>query len=308
MEVFLGDDLRESAVARPELLGLEQCHPGAEGTGAVRDLDRGPVGKAAGTFGYLEANIDPVAGHRKVRRRQPGATGDIVAAHAGNVDGDALAGAGAFDRPVAGMQAAYPYGLAVRHQPERIPDGDRAGMRRTRCDQAGAVEGEHPVDGEAEGEVVVSGFPVTRHQRQHVGEIVDIVAGDRRYRQAGGAGKRRRCEHVQDLGFHLGKPLAVDDVRLGDGDQPAMDAEQIENLQMLPGLRHRPVIGGDHQQHRIDAGDASQHVADEAFMARHVDEGEVVTVATTMGIAEIDGHAATFLLRQPVGIDAGQGA
>ena len=76
----------------------------------------------------------------------------------------------------------------------------------------------------------------------------------------------------------------------------------------LTGGSGRDTIDAGDGNNRIDAGDASQHVADEAFMARHVDEGEVVTVATTMGIAEIDGHAATFLLRQPVGIDAGQGA
>ena len=41
---------------------------------------------------------------------------------------------------------------------------------------------------------------------------------------------------------------------------------------MLLGLRHHAVVGRYHQQGEIDAGNARQHVLDETFVARHVDE------------------------------------
>ena len=48
--------------------------------------------------------------------------------------------------------------------------------------------------------------------------------------------------------------------------------QEIENLQMLACLRHRPIVGGDDQQDEIDADGAREHVVHEPLMARHVDE------------------------------------
>ena len=45
-------------------------------------------------------------------------------------------------------------------------------------------------------------------------------------------------------------------------------------LQVLAGLRHHAVVGGDHQQREVDAGDAGEHVAHEALVAGHVDEAD----------------------------------
>ena len=55
---------------------------------------------------------------------------------------------------------------------------------------------------------------------------------------------------------------------------PSRDAEEIEDVQVLDGLRHHAVVGGDHQQRVVDAAHAGQHVADEALVARHVHEAD----------------------------------
>ena len=55
---------------------------------------------------------------------------------------------------------------------------------------------------------------------------------------------------------------------------PRAMPEQIDDRQMLARLRHHAVVGGDDQQHEIDAGRARQHVVDEPLVARHVDEAE----------------------------------
>ena len=60
----------------------------------------------------------------------------------------------------------------------------------------------------------------------------------------------------------------VGQVGLGQGDHAARDAEQVDDRQMLAGLRHHPVIGGDHQQHEVDAGGAGQHGVHQPLMAR----------------------------------------
>ena len=44
----------------------------------------------------------------------------------------------------------------------------------------------------------------------------------------------------------------------------------MEHVEVLLGLRHHPVVGGDREQHQVDTMGARQHVADEALMARDV--------------------------------------
>ena len=98
-------------------------------------------------------------------------------------------------------------------------------------------------------------------------------------------------------------------IGLGQRDHAALDAEQIDNRQVLARLRHHAVVGGDDQQHEIDAGGAGQHVVHEVLVARHVDEAEHRAVRRRqIGEAEIDGDAARLLFLEPVGVDAGERA
>ena len=78
---------------------------------------------------------------------------------------------------------------------------------------------------------------------------------------------------------------------------------------MLDRLRHGAVVGGDHQQHEVDAGRPRQHVVDELLVARNVDEAEhAARRRRHVGEAEVDRNAARFFLLEAIGIDAGQGA
>jgi hypothetical protein len=81
------------------------------------------------------------------------------------------------------------------------------------------------------------------------------------------------------------------------------DTEQFDDLQMLAGLRHRAIVGGDDEQCEINTGGASQHVVNQLFVTWHVDETELFGV----GVAEVDGDAARLLFLQAVAIDPGQG-
>ena len=59
----------------------------------------------------------------------------------------------------------------------------------------------------------------------------------------------------------------------------------------------------DHEQEEVDAGRAGDHIADEALVARHVDEREAAAVGQREGrVAEIDRDATRLLLGQPVGV------
>ena len=100
---------------------------------------------------------------------------------------------------------------------------------------------------------------------------------------------------------------SVDPIDFADHDSKVGDAGQSQNSQMLRRLRHWPVIGGDHQQHGVDRQHAREHVRQEPFVTRNVDEPHYrAGLQANMREAKIDGHAALFLFRQAIRIDPGQ--
>ena len=89
---------------------------------------------------------------------------------------------------------------------------------------------------------------------------------------------------------------------------PRADPQQAADIEMLARLRLDGFVGGDHEQHQIDAAHAGQHILDEALVAGHVDEAQAqVRGKLEMSEADIDGDAAALLFLQAVGVDAGQG-
>jgi hypothetical protein len=61
-------------------------------------------------------------------------------------------------------------------------------------------------------------------------------------------------------------------------------------------------VGGDDEQHEVDASDAGQHRAHETFVAGHVHERRHHVVGDRrMREAELDGDAARLLLLEAVG-------
>ena len=53
------------------------------------------------------------------------------------------------------------------------------------------------------------------------------------------------------------------------------NAERVQSQQMFGRLGHPALVCGDHEQHRGHRPDAGEHVADEALVAGHVDEGDL---------------------------------
>jgi hypothetical protein len=101
--------------------------------------------------------------------------------------------------------------------------------------------------------------------------------------------------------------IGVHAVDFGDDRGAARDAQEVEYLQVFHGLRHDAVVGRDDEQGIVDAAHAGEHVAYEALVARHVDEAYGRAAGQRqISEAEVDRNAARFLLRQPVGVHAGQ--
>ena len=101
--------------------------------------------------------------------------------------------------------------------------------------------------------------------------------------------------------------LLVDQVCLGDRDDACLDAEQPQDRDVLERLRACALGRVDHEQEEVDPGRAGDHRADEALMARHVDQREAAPVRQLeRRVAEVDRDPAPLLLREPVRVLARQ--
>src|SRR3954463_12499298 len=97
--------------------------------------------------------------------------------------------------------------------------------------------------------------------------------------------------------------LLVDEIRLRQRDDAALDPEQPQDCEMLERLRPCTLGCVDHEQEQVDTAPAGDHRAHEALVARDVDDGQARAVGQLeRRVAEIDRDAALALLRQPVGV------
>ena len=67
-----------------------------------------------------------------------------------------------------------------------------------------------------------------------------------------------------------------------------------------------PSSGGDDEEGVLVAGDARDHVVDEAAVTWDVDEADAGAAHIGVGEAEVDGESPAPLLGEAVGVDAGQ--
>ena len=99
------------------------------------------------------------------------------------------------------------------------------------------------------------------------------------------------------LVLHEQRPFLVHQVAFRQRHHAGRHGQKLQHRQMLIGLRHDAVIGGDAQKRHVDAGGARDHLAHEALVARHVDHAHGASVGQLkLGKAELDGDAALLLL------------
>ncbi len=87
-----------------------------------------------------------------------------------------------------------------------------------------------------------------------------------------------------------------------------LNAEQLQNFDVLNRLRHYRVVGGHDQQGNVDPGRARHHGAHKFFVTRHVNHAKPRVADGEYGKAQLDRHAATLFLGQTIGVDTGERA
>src|SRR6185312_6310301 len=73
---------------------------------------------------------------------------------------------------------------------------------------------------------------------------------------------------------------------------------------MFLGLRHLSFIRRAHEQRHIDATDTRQHVANEAFVSRHVDDARLAPAGQCYpGKAEVNRHPSRFFFYEAIWVN-----
>ncbi len=114
-------------------------------------------------------------------------------------------------------------------------------------------------------------------------------------------------QQLRDLGLHHGLALGRRQIRLGHGDDPGRDRQQVAHGQVLAGLRLDPLVGGDDEQHHADAAEPGEGVVQEPLVTWHVHEADLKVLDQQMGEADVDRDAAPLLFLPAIAVDAGQG-
>jgi len=197
---------------------------------------------------------------------------------------------------------------AARGDLDVLPHLERAVEQRAGDHGAEARAGEHAVHGQM-GPPAIGVRPCgVQGGVQGGAQLVEAHtgpggAGDELRPLQAGAGKGGAYVFTHQL-----QPLVVDEVALGERDDAAGDAEQVQDVEVLVRLRHHSFVGGHDEQGHVDAPRAGQHVADEALVPGHVHHGGLAPGGQAQpGKAQLDGHATPLLLGQAIGVDAGQG-
>lgn len=204
-----------------------------------------------------------------------------------------------------GLQRTHAYFDPRGRKYQQVIHRDRARVDRAGHHGASPSDGEAAIDGEAKVTRGGGAHGLSCAVSEMTGQFSDTGAGARRYRQTGRLAQPGRREQRSNLRLHFGQAGRVDEIGFGQDDRTAGDAKQIEDAQVLARLRHDTVVSGDHQEHKVDAGCACEHVVDEALVSRHIDKRQLAV--GRVGVAQIEGDAPRFFFGQSVGIDAREG-
>ena len=206
------------------------------------------------------------------------------------------------------------YGGIARHDAQVRPARQRPAAERASDDGPAPLDVERAVDGEthrASGQRNPAGighYPVAEGYEPGP-QVRNSLAGGSRHNHDRHPGERRGRESGCNRLAHFTRPGFGDEICLGNGHERMPHRQCVEQVDVLVGLRTQAVIGGHHEQGRVDLAGTHEHVADEPVVAGDVDEVQLGPVGQReVRVPDVDGHPAATLLRKAIGVDAGERA
>src|SRR5688572_3901027 len=263
-----------------------------------------PLARARPDF---QMSIEAVGDKRYLLMADDVAAGDLGAVGPGEIHRHALPPAGAVDRFAVDLQAAHAKNVISRQTAHLLADFDLAAQTCAGDHHAMSLQDKRAIHRQAK-VAVRRGFVLAL---EYLGdlffELRDALTGGGRDGDLRRILQHRAESQDIDLFADVVDAGRRHQIGLGDDEDSHLDAEQVNDVQVLFGLRHDAVVGGDGEKHQIDAVGSRQHVLDKALVAGHVDDAGRCSIGQIeMGKTEIDGYAAFFFFFEPIGVRAGE--
>ena len=120
--------------------------------------------------------------------------------------------------------------------------------------------------------------------------------------------ERGALHNVLNLRLDQFHHLIIDCVGFRNDYQPSPDLQDIQDCQVLPGLRHDAFVGRYDQHGKVYSADSGQHVLDKPFVSRDVDNADLASAGQGHpGKAQVNRHFPFDFFGQSVRVDAGKG-
>ena len=288
--------LREAELRQPAVGANEP--PGHRG-GAVAD---GEAAVALDPLGRVEHHVEPVRGNDRAGRHDRVARLGAALALGRHGEGHPLAGRRPLDLVAVHLDAPHPHLVVVRQHLEPVAGRNASRPEGSRDDPSGAGQAERPVDVQPGATLMAAEVDRRGRASERGDELLEPRPLDRAHPHH--LMPREQTPDSRLRGLHA---RAVDGVHLRQRDDALLDPEQAQDLQVLVGLRLRPLPRVDDEQEEVDPRRARDHRPDEPLVPRHVDDREARPVRKLeLRVAECDRDPAPLLLGQPVGVGARQ--
>ena len=209
-------------------------------------------------------------------------------------------------------------GLADTEDLDLGVDRELAALHTTGDDGAATGDGEDVLDGHEEGlvHVTLGGGDEVIHRVHELLDLAGPLGVALEGLESGDADDGSLVAVVvlggQQLAhLHLNQVeelLVVHHVGLVEGHEEGGDAHLAGEQDVLAGLGHRAVGGGDHEDRAIHLGGTGNHVLDVVGVPGGVDVRVVALVGLVLDVRDVDGDTALTLLRSLVDlVEGGEG-
>ena len=213
------------------------------------------------------------------------------------------------------LDAAHPRSADARTGPDQVhlvSGAERAGEERAGHHGAESFHREGAIERQEERSLLRSRRidPFLDRPGDGLDQLAQALTGTRRDLDDGRLLQERSGEQLAQLEQ---EQLAVvgaqagQEVGLGERDDAGGHAEEPQDVEVLGGLRHRPLVGRDAEDRHVYAERGAHHRPQEPLVARDVhhprrpDAGQF-----QVRVAGLERDAAALLFRQTVGVDPGQ--
>ena len=200
-----------------------------------------------------------------------------------------------------------------RQRNELIANRNGTVVQRTRHDGSDAADAKATVDGKTGRGARASGRlqairPARANRvierRKQLVQALARLGGHRHYQRPR---KHGPVQKRLDIELRQRGNLVVGQIAHRERDDHARHTQQLQNPNVLAGLRHHALNGRNHQQRYVHAGGALHHGAQIVRMPGHVDQADnLATGKLELAKTELCSHASAAFDLQTVGIFAGQ--